>query len=143
MTVSRQHDSNTCIFINNEWLPCNSGETLNVVEPATGQCFAEIAAGNAADIDVAVKAGRTALNGAWGQMAAVDRGRLLVKVGTLILAHFDELAALEARDTGKPMKQAQADISAAARYFEYYGTAADKVHGDTIPFTEGFFVTPE
>lgn len=143
MTISNQHDSNTCIFINNEWSPCNSGETLSVVEPATGQCFAKIAAGNAADIDVAVKAGRAALNGAWGQMAAVDRGRLLVKVGTLIIAHFDELAALEARDTGKPLKQAQADITAAARYFEYYGTAADKVHGHTIPFTEGFFVTTE
>ncbi len=143
MTVSNQSDRNACIFINNEWSPCNSGETLNVVEPATGQCFAKIAAGNAADIDVAVRAGRAALSGEWGQMAAVDRGRLLVKVGTLILAHFDELAALEARDTGKPLKQARADITAAARYFEYYGTAADKVHGDTIPFTEGFFVTTE
>ncbi len=143
MTVSNQSDRNACIFINNEWSPCNSGETLNVVEPATGQCFAKIAAGNAADIDVAVRAGRAALSGEWGQMAAVDRGRLLVKVGTLILAHFDELATLEARDTGKPLKQARADITAAARYFEYYGTAADKVHGDTIPFTEGFFVTTE
>ena len=104
-------------------------------EPATGQCFTKIAAGNAADIDVAVRAGRAALSGEWGQMAAVDRGRLLVKVGTLILAHFDELAALEARDTGKPLRQAQSDITAAARYFEYYGTAADKVHGATIPFT--------
>ncbi|HCD21825.1 MAG TPA: aldehyde dehydrogenase, partial [Alphaproteobacteria bacterium] len=102
MTASYQHNNNTCIFINNEWLPCNSGETLNVFEPATGQCFTKIAAGNAADIDVAVRAGRAALSGEWGQMAAVDRGRLLVKVGTLILAHFDELAALEARDTGKP-----------------------------------------
>ena len=66
MTVSNQSDRNACIFINNEWLPCNSGEALNVVEPATGQCFAKIAAGNAADIDVAVKAGRAALNGALG-----------------------------------------------------------------------------
>ena len=107
MTVSNQHDSNTCIFINNEWSPCNSGETLSVVEPSTGQCFAKIAAGNAADIDVAVKAGRAALNGAWGQMAAVDRGRLLVKVGTLIIAHFDELAALEARDRAARAGEAQ------------------------------------
>ena len=55
----------------------------------------------------------------------------------LILEHFDELATLEALDTGKPMKQAKADITAAARYFEYYGAAADKVHGETIPFMNG------
>ena len=78
-----------------------------------------------------------------GQLSATERGRLLSNVGLLILEHFDELATLEALDTGKPMKQAKADITAAARYFEYYGAAADKVHGETIPFMNGFFVTTE
>ena len=66
--------------------------------------------------------------------------RLLTKLGGLILDHFDELAEIEAMDTGKPMKQARNDITACARYFEFYGGAADKIHGDTIPFLTGYQV---
>ncbi len=131
------------VFIDNEWRRSASGKTLGVIEPATGQVFTKIAAGNAEDIDAAVKAARTAFEGKWGALTAIERGRLLMKLGQLVQGHFDELAALEARDTGKPMKQARADITAAARYFEFYGSAADKVHGDTIPFMKGFFVTTE
>ena len=68
------------------------------------------------------------------------RSRLMLKLGQSILDHFDELVELEARDTGKPMKQARADITAAARYFEFYGSAADKFHGDVIPFLDGYLV---
>ena len=136
-------ENRTGIFIDNAWHPSESGRTLQVINPANGEAFTEIAAGNAADIDAAVRAARNAFNGEWGRLSATERGRLLSKVGALILAHFDELAALEALDTGKPMKQAEADITAAARYFEYYGAAADKFHGDTIPFMDGFLVTTE
>ena len=66
-----------------------------------------------------------------------------MRLGRLVEDHFDELAALEARDTGKPMKQARADIVAAARYFEFYGGAADKVHGETVPFLPGYLVATE
>ncbi|MDH3663572.1 MAG: aldehyde dehydrogenase family protein [Alphaproteobacteria bacterium] len=131
------------VFIDNAWRPSASGKTVDVVEPATGEVFTKIAAGNAEDIDAAVKAARKAFVGPWGGLTAVERGRLLMTLGQLVLDNFDELAALEARDTGKPMKQARADITAAARYFEFYGSAADKVHGDTIPFMKGFFVTTE
>jgi aldehyde dehydrogenase (NAD+) len=131
------------VFIDNEWRPSASGKTLDVFEPATGKAFATVAAGDAQDIDAAVKAARRAFNGAWGALSATDRGRILMRLGQLILENFDELAALEARDTGKPMKQARADITAAARYFEFYGSAADKVHGNTIPFMNGYFVTTE
>jgi aldehyde dehydrogenase (NAD+) len=65
----------------------------------------------------------------------------MIKLGEKILEHFEEFAELEARDTGKPMKQARADITAAARYFEFYGSAADKFHGDVIPFLDGYMVT--
>jgi aldehyde dehydrogenase (NAD+) len=65
----------------------------------------------------------------------------MTKLGETILAHHEELAQLEARDCGKPMKQARADITAAARYFEFYGAAADKFHGETIPFLDGYMVT--
>ncbi|WP_252405198.1 aldehyde dehydrogenase family protein, partial [Escherichia coli] len=71
-------------------------------------------------------------------MTATERGRLLVKLGEAILAHHEELSILESMDTGKPFKQGKADITATARYFEFYGTAADKVHGETIPFLNGY-----
>ena len=131
------------VFIDNEWRPCASGQGLDVFAPATGAIFTRIAAGGADDIDSAVAAARRAFEGAWGQLTATERGRILIRLGALITGHFEELAALEARDTGKPMDQARADITAAARYFEYYGTAADKVHGHTIPFLEGYLVTTE
>ncbi|MGJ4904181.1 aldehyde dehydrogenase family protein [Bradyrhizobium sp. HKCCYLS2058] len=129
------------VFIDNKWQPAQSGRTIAMLAPATGQVIASIAAGDAADIDLAVAAARRALEGPWGRLAAVDRGRLLLKLGRLVEDDAEELAKLEAADTGKPMKQAKADVVAVARYFEYYGGAADKVHGDTIPFLDGFFVT--
>ena len=131
------------VFIANRWSPAASGRTLPVVAPAEGVTFAEIAAGDAPDIDRAVEAARTALDGAWGRMSATERGRLLSRLGHAIADHAEELARLEARDTGKPLKQARADMVAAARYFEYYGGAADKVHGDTIPFLPGYFAITE
>ena len=132
------------VFVDNRWRASASGKTIPVVAPADGQVFAAIAAGNAVDVDVAVKAARAAVEGgAWGKLSATERGRLLNKLALAIADHAEELAQLEARDTGKPMKQARNDMIATARYFEFYGGAADKVHGDTIPFLPGYFVTTE
>ena len=132
------------IFINNRWAPAASGRTLPVIAPAEGVAFAAIAAGGAQDVDRAVAAGRAALEGgAWGRMSATERGRILSRLARLIADNAEELALLEARDTGKPMTQARNDMIATARYFEYYGGAADKAHGETIPFLPGFFVATE
>ncbi|RFC66707.1 aldehyde dehydrogenase family protein [Mesorhizobium denitrificans] len=132
------------VFINNEFRTSNSGKTLDVYAPGEGAVFAEIAAGDGVDIDRAVAAARHAFSqGAWGKLAPFERGRLLAKLGLAILDNAEELAQLEARDTGKPMKQARADIQACARYFEFYGGGADKFHGETIPFLNGFFVATE
>ncbi|HZP93560.1 MAG TPA: aldehyde dehydrogenase family protein [Burkholderiales bacterium] len=129
-------------LIGGKWQPASGGGTLDVVSPSDGLEFARIARGTAMDVDAAVQTARKAFDeGAWGRMPAVERGRLLTRLAQKILDHFDALAELEARDTGKPMKQARADITAAARYFEYYGGAADKVHGDTVPFLDGYLVT--
>ena len=131
-------------FINNRWQPVSTGRTVPMVAPAEGVIFAEIAASGPDDVDRAVSAARTAFeDGAWSKLTATERGRLLSKLGHAILAHADELAELEARDCGKPMKQARADIDASARYFEFYGGAADKVHGEQIPFLSGYYVTGE
>ena len=131
-------------FIDNRWVPAISGQTLPVMAPAEGIVFAEIAAGGREDIARAVAAARTAFEtGAWSRLSATERGRLLSRLGQLIEAHFDELVALEARDCGKPLATARADVTATARYFEYYGGAADKVHGEQIPFMNGYYVTGE
>lgn len=141
MNVNVKSTAAKGVFINNAWRPGQSGETIPMVAPATGQVFAAIAAGSAADIDAAVKAARHAYEeGPWSRLTATERGRLLSRLGRLIEDNAEELALLEATDTGKPMKQAKADVVAVARYFEYYGAAADKVHGDTIPFLDGYMV---
>ena len=128
------------ILVDGEWIGAASGQTLPLYGPSDGSEIAQIARGASEDIDRAVKAARRAFEGVWGGTAAVDRGRLLSTLGRLILDHFDELAEIEAKDTGKPMKQAKNDITACARYFEFYGGAADKIHGDTIPFLTGYQV---
>ncbi len=126
------------LFIGGKWVDAKSGATLPVIDPSTGESYDTIPRGAAADIDAAVKAARAAYEGAWGAMTATDRGRILMKMAGLIASRADELAEAEARDTGKPMGQARADITLAARYYEYYGGAADKLHGEIVPFMAGF-----
>jgi len=129
------------MFIGGRWLPAHDGRSLPVVDPADGQAFDEIARGTAHEVGLAVAAARASLSGPWGRLNATERGRVLIKIGQAVLDHAPELAELEARDTGKPMTTARNDIQVLARYFEFYGTAADKVHGQTIPFLAGHQVS--
>ena len=129
------------MFIGGRWLPARDGRTIPVVSPADGEAFDQIPRGTAHEVDLAVAAARAALEGPWGCLAPTERGRILVKIGEAVLAHKEELAQIEARDTGKPMSTARNDIVVLARYFEFYGTAADKVHGETIPFLAGHQVS--
>ena len=82
-------------------------------------------------------AAQAALAGDWGRLSAAERGRVLQRLSAAVLAQADELARLEALDVGKPLKQGRADALALARYLEFYGGAADKVMGQTIPFAAG------
>ncbi|WP_321840378.1 aldehyde dehydrogenase family protein [Paraburkholderia bannensis] len=127
-------------FIGGEWCPPASGETLAALDPSTGQPFAELARGNAADIDAAVQAARRAFEGPWGALSPAERGRLLFALAGLVTRDKEILAQLEAQDTGKPLKQARADAAALARYFEFYAGAADKLHGETLPYQTGYTV---
>ena len=128
------------VFIDGNWQDPESGETLPVMDPSDGSEFGRIACGSAVDIDRAVQAAQNAMDGEWGKSIPVERGRLLQKLSALILKHEDELTEMEARDVGKPLTQARVDVKACARYFEFYGGAADKVHGETIPYLEGYTV---
>lgn len=128
-------------LIGGAWVPAATGRTLEVVSPSTGRTVGTIAASNGDDIDAAVSAARHAFEeGEWGRMSAIQRGRILVRMSELIKRDAEELAQVESLDTGKPISQARADMIAASRYFEFYGAAADKVHGEHIPFMSGYDV---
>jgi aldehyde dehydrogenase (NAD+) len=129
------------ILIGGKWVESADGRVIDVVDPCSGAVFTAISRGGAADIDLAVRAARAALDGEWGAMNATERGRILHRLAGLILDNREELARIEARDTGKPMSAALADANAVARYFEFYGGAADKVHGETIPYLDGYSVS--
>ena len=126
-------DPGLCL-IGGEWVRPAGGETLGLTNPSDGSEICRIARGGAADIDAAVAAAGAALAGDWGAMAAFERGRILTRLGQLVLARVDELARLEAIDVGKPLTQARNDAIALARYCEFYGGAADKGMGETIPY---------
>lgn len=128
------------LLIDGKWVASVSGQTIDVINPCDGKSFTQIDRGNAADIDLAVAAAQRVLDGAWGKMTATERGRILMRFGELIVKNAEEVAQIEARDTGKPLSVARADIVAVARYFEYYGGAADKVHGEQIPYMNGYNV---
>jgi len=132
-------DPRLCL-IAGRWQPAISGKTLPLMDPSTGDVLCEIASGGSEDIDAAVRAAEDALSGTWGRATAAERGRVLAKIGQLVLEHTDTLAELEARDVGKPLTQARNDVIALARYMEFYGGAADKLHGETIPYLEGYTV---
>lgn len=127
-------------LIGGSWRAAAGRETMPLLNPSDGQRLAEIARSGAEDIDAAVAAAREARRGAWGKLTATERGRLLSTMGRLVLERVEELARMEALDVGKPLKQARADAVALARYLEFYGGAADKVHGDSIPYLDGYTV---
>ena len=126
------------LFIAGEWRGAQQGETLPLENPSDGSTLCEIARGRLADVDAAVAAAQAALDGEWGRTSHAERGRLLSAMSRKVLEQLDTLARLEALDVGKPLQQARADVLALARYLEFYGGAADKVHGQTLPFAQGY-----
>lgn len=132
-------DPTKCL-INGEWVSPASGQVLPLMDPSTGKEIGAIARGGAADIEAAIDAARSAFEGEWGRTPASVRGRILLKLRDLVLARVEDLARIEAMDVGKPLKQARADAIALARYCEFYGGAADKLLGETIPYLDGYTV---
>jgi aldehyde dehydrogenase (NAD+) len=128
------------LLIGGEWRHAAGGDLLPLENPSTGQTIGEIAAAQAIDIDAAVVAARAAVDGQWGAMTAAERGRLLTSIGRAVADQVASLAEMESLDVGKPLKQARADALALARYLEFYGGAADKFHGETIPYLNDYTV---
>jgi phenylacetaldehyde dehydrogenase len=121
------------LFINGQWSDAASGRTFETPNPATGETLARVAEGDAEDIGRAVRAARSAFEGPWGRMTPSERGRIIWRIGELILQHTDELAQLESLDNGKPFAVAQAaDVPLAADLFQYMAGWATKIEGNTI-----------
>jgi phenylacetaldehyde dehydrogenase len=122
------------LFINGRWVDAASGKTFETPNPATGETLARVAEGDREDINRAVGAARKAFDdGPWGKMSPSERGRIIWRIGDLILEHADELAQLESLDNGKPFAVAQAaDVPLAADLFHYMAGWATKIEGNSI-----------
>jgi aldehyde dehydrogenase (NAD+) len=123
------------MLVGGKWVDSVSGKAFATLNPATGETICEVAEGDKADIDLAVKAARKAFeSGPWPKLSAAERGRLLYKLADAVEAHKDELAALETLDNGKPVRDSlNADLPLTIKCYRYYAGWADKIHGKTIP----------
>ena len=128
------------LLINNEWTNATSGKTFDVINPSTETVLTQVAEADKADVDIAAKAARRAFDqGPWKKMSARDRGRILMRLATLVDKHREELAELETLNNGKPISETlNADLPLTIETFEYYAGLADKIHGDTIPVSGNY-----
>ncbi|MCI0668711.1 MAG: aldehyde dehydrogenase family protein [Methylococcaceae bacterium] len=125
------------LLINGQWVEAASGKTFPVYNPASAEIICHVAEGDREDVDRAVSAARTAFDsGPWSRLTASERGKLIWKIGDLIMDHADELAEIESLDNGKPIAVARAaDIPLAADMFHYMAGWTTKIHGKTIPLS--------
>jgi acyl-CoA reductase-like NAD-dependent aldehyde dehydrogenase len=133
------------LFIGGEFVDALDGATIDVFDPHDGSLLANVAEAKEADIDRAVEAATAAKHG-WARLAAADRGRLLLRLADAIEADADNLAMIETRDTGHPIRDTRnLDVMRTAATFRYFGGMADKFQGSVVPVEAGFldYVTPE
>src|ERR1700756_2429025 len=127
------------LIINGALTEASDRGTFEVLDPSTGGHLATVAKATAADVSRAVHSAHAALESkAWGGLAPAERGRIMNRMAAAIRERAEELADLESRDNGKPLRQARTDVQVAARYFEFFGGAADKIMGNTIPLGPGY-----
>jgi aldehyde dehydrogenase (NAD+)/betaine-aldehyde dehydrogenase len=121
------------LFIDGEIVEPASGEIRDVREPATGELLARAAMAGDADVDRAVEAARSAVEGAWGKTPGTERSRLLHALADAIVANRKELAELEARNVGKAISSVKAELAGAAENFRYYASAIGSIAGRSNP----------
>ena len=131
---------NTDLFIANEFVPAAAGKRMPVVNPATEEVIAQVAAGDAGDADRAVQAARRCFDSdAWRGLSARARGRLLTKAADLLETRLDEFSRLETAHNGKTLFESKIELSMTVNTLRYYGGWADKITGDTLPVDGPFF----
>ncbi len=140
-TASSVKVRQTKMLIDGKWVDSVSGKTFETLNPSTGKVIANVAEGDKADVDKAVKAARRAFDqGPWRKMNARERGRLLTRLSELVEENKEELAQLETLDNGKPINDSRgADLPLVMDCYRYYGGWADKVEGKTIPINGPYF----
>jgi aldehyde dehydrogenase (NAD+) len=139
-TASSVKVRQTKMLIDGKWVDSASGKTFETLNPATGKVIANVAEGDKADVDKAVKAARRAFEGPWRKMNARERGRLINRLAELVEDNKEELAQLETLDNGKPINDSRAaDLPLAVDCYRYYSGWADKVEGKTIPINGPYF----
>ena len=122
------------MYADGKWIPSNSGKTFPVYDPSTEEIIAEVPDSDAKDVDLAVAAAKNAFeNGPWGSSTAQERGRVLFKLADTVRQNAGTLAELEARNSGKPIVEAEYDMGDVATCFEYYGGLATKIAGHVNP----------
>src|SRR5436305_3619277 len=126
------------MFIAGQRTWSRSAATFEAIDPATAEGFATVASGDKGGVDAAIAAARAAFEGGWAGLPPVRRVRILNQLAGLLRERRAEFAALESLDVGKPLRQAEDDVSAAAGYFEFFAGVADKVFGSSIPLGKGF-----
>ncbi|WP_345817319.1 aldehyde dehydrogenase family protein (plasmid) [Paraburkholderia sp. PREW-6R] len=121
------------LLIGGRWVDAQSGNTFEVFDPGTGEVVARVAEGDAADIDLAVRAARRAFEtGDWAKMKPADRTRVMFRLADLLEHHGDELAEIEAVDNGKPLAFAKRGIAGTAEMLRYMAGWATKNNGDSV-----------
>jgi len=120
-------------FINGAYVPPATGEYFDTEDPYTGEAWARIARGSAADVDAAVAAAKAAFEGPWGALTPTRRGQLLRRLADLVIEHAPRLAEIEQRDNGKLSSEVVAQVRYMGEYFHYYAGLADKVESKVIP----------
>jgi len=124
----------TQLFIDGKFVDAASGKTFQTLDPRTGEVIANVAEGDAEDINRAVAAARKAFDeGPWPKMTAYERQKIVLRYADLLEQHNDELAVLETWDNGKPYQQAVTEVQIYIRLMRYYAGWADKIHGLTVP----------
>jgi aldehyde dehydrogenase (NAD+) len=138
---ARPKVSDQKMLVGGKWVSSVSGKTFETIDPTSGETLCNVAEGDKADIDLAVKAAREAFEkGPWSRMDAAGRGRLLNKLADAIESHKDELAALESLDNGKPIADSlAADLPLTIACYRYYAGWADKITGQSLPLAGPYF----
>ena len=121
------------MLIGGKFVAAANGATREIFDPASGELVGVVPESSREDVKKAIQAAREAFDlGPWRKTSALERGKLLLKIGDLIRADAKALAELEVKNMGKPLAEAEYDVADAANCFEFYGGLATKIHGETM-----------
>ena len=132
----------TQLFLDGAWRDAASGRRTTLINPATEEAFADVAAADVADVSTAVESAQQAWESGWRDLAPGKRTEILFNVARLLRENMERIAQLETLHIGKPISDARDEAGLGARVFEYYAGAVTKFCGQTIPVSRGALTSP-